>query len=202
MLRVALTGGIASGKTAVSDAFAKLGVPIIDADVASRAVVEPGSEGLQQLVKRFGEDILTADGTLDRRALRGIIFNDNQARTDTNAILHPLIRQWMQQTSAQQPAPYQIFVIPLLAETNQAEQYDRILLVRCSESTRIARLMQRDGITELDARQILAAQSSDEERQRIANDFIVNEGDYDELTANVLQLHHLYLNLAQNASGA
>jgi len=202
VFRVALTGGIASGKTAVSDAFAKLGIPIIDADIASRAVVEQGSEGLKRLVQRFGQNILTADGSLNRKALRSLIFSDAQARADTNAILHPLIREWMREASEAQPAAYQLFVIPLLTETNQVKLYDRVLLVQCAESVRIERLMMRDNTTEQEARQILAAQSSDQERQHIADDIIVNEGDYDELAANVLQLHHLYLNLAQNASGA
>src|SRR5271165_6353573 len=115
-LRIGLTGGIASGKSVVSQRFVELGVPVIDADVAARAVVLPGTPGLEQVVQRFGAGILAANGELNRPALRELIFNDPAARRDLDAILHPLIREHMEQQAAAAAGPYLIMAIPLLVE--------------------------------------------------------------------------------------
>jgi dephospho-CoA kinase len=196
-MRVALTGGIASGKSAVSDAFAALGVPIIDADIAAREVVKKGGVGLQRLLERFGNTILDEHGELNRRALRSIIFNDEAARTEVNAILHPLIRHAMQQAAAQQHFPYSLFVIPLLLETNQVDDYDRVLVVTAPLSQRIERLCARDNIDATQAQQIIAAQVSDDKRLAVADDVIHNDGPRDALRSPVEQLHQRYLKLAQ-----
>lgn len=194
---MALTGGIASGKSAVSDTFAALGVPVIDADIAAREVVKKNSDGLQRLVARFGNTILDEHAELNRRALREIIFNDESARAEVNAILHPLIRHAMQQTAAQQHSPYSLFVIPLLLETNQAADYDRVLVVTAPLSQRIERLCARDNIDATQAQQIIAAQVSDDKRLAAADDVIHNDGPRDALRAQVEQLHQHYLRLAQ-----
>ncbi len=196
MFRVALTGGIASGKSAVADEFARLGVPVIDADVAARAVVVNGSEGLQQLVTEFGEGILDERGELNRRALRAIIFNDDAARQRVNRILHPRIREYMRADAAKHSASYALFVIPLLLETSQAQDYDRVLVVTADRATRIQRLCSRDHIDETQAQQILATQASDQERLQIAHDIITNDGDRQALKPAVYQLHQLYSTLA------
>lgn len=204
MLRIALTGGIASGKTRVSDLFAARGVPVIDADVAAREVVAPGSQGLQALITSFGTGILAADGTLDRRALRERIFADEAARARVNALLHPLIRARMHELSAAQPAPYQLFVIPLLAETGQAADYDAVLLVDADRETRIARLMQRDQVNRDQAEAALQAQADDASRRTIATDIIDNSasiaknGDEAGLQAQVESCHQKFLALAQS----
>ncbi len=196
MLRIALTGGIASGKTTVSDLFAELGVPVIDADVAARAVVAPGSAGLQQLVELFGSAIVQENGELNRRLLRERIFADNHARARVNALLHPLIRHHMQQTAATFQTPYCLYVIPLLLETGQADEYDRVVVVHADRATRIARLCQRDQINVAAAEAILAAQSSDEQRLAIADHVIDNDGDRAHVQSQVLQLHQQFLLLA------
>ncbi len=198
MLRVALTGGIASGKTRVSDLFAARGVPVIDADQVAREVVAPGSAGLQALASSFGTGILAADGTLDRRALRERIFADEQARQQVNMLLHPLIRARMRDLAAAHPAPYQLFVIPLLAETGQAGDYDAVLLVDADRETRVARLMQRDQVSRDQAEAALQAQADDTARRAIASDIIDNNGDEAGLAAQVESCHRKYLALAHS----
>lgn len=196
-LRIALTGGIASGKTMVSDRFAALGVPVVDADIAARKVVEPGSAGLNALLQLCGPAILQADGQLDRRELRARIFADDTLRQQVNALLHPMIRRWMQEQAATQPAPYQLFVIPLLAETGQAQDYDRVLLVHADLATRRQRLMARDRISAEQADAILAAQADDSQRAAIADDVVYNNADEQSLAQQVESLHQHYLQLAK-----
>ena len=201
-LRIALTGGIASGKSSVSQRFAALGVPVIDADIAARRVVEPGSVGLQQLIELCGNAIVQADGTLDRRTLRERIFADPALREQVNAALHPLIRAEMAAEAALRPYPYQVFVIPLLAETGQAAEYDRVLVITADTGQRIQRLMQRDQVSADAAAAALAAQATDNSRQAIADDIIDNNGDEQMLDNHVKSLHRHYLDLAgQQATG-
>lgn len=199
-LRIALTGGIASGKTAVSNRFAARAVPVIDADVAARKVVAPGSAGLTQLSALCGADILQGNGELNRRALRQRMFSEPSLREQVNAILHPLIRAEMRAQANAQPAPYQMFVIPLLVETGQASDYDRVLLVSADEAIRIKRVMARDQIDEAAARSILAAQASDTRRLEVADDVIDNNGDELLLDEQVESLHRRYLQLAQQST--
>src|SRR5208337_2390859 len=132
-LRIGLTGGIASGKSMVAQRFTELGVPVIDADESSRAVVAPGRPGLDEVVKRFGRDILTAAGELDRRALRTLVFADTGKRRDLEAILHPLIRADMQARAMRAVGPYVVLAIPLLVEGGRGDRLDRILLVDADE---------------------------------------------------------------------
>jgi len=192
---VALTGGIASGKTAVSDRFAALGVPVIDTDLLAREVVAPGTEGLAAVAARFGESVLQPNGALDRRALRERIFADPEARRALEAITHPLIRKALEEQLAALKAPYAIVVIPLLFETGWQARFDRVLLVDVPEATQKQRLMARDGISSAEAERILETQVSRAQRRAMADDVIDNTGDISQLNARVEALHGTYCNL-------
>jgi len=199
-LRIGLTGGIASGKSTVTQRFAELGIPVIDADVASRTVVEPGKPGLAQVVERFGAGVL-ADGRLDRRALRNLIFEDSSLRQALDSILHPLIRAEMEREAAQAQGPYVVMAIPLLVEGgSSAKRVDRVLVVDADETLQIQRLRARDGSSEDQARAILASQASRAARLRMADDVLLNSGTVAELRQSVDRLHEQYLQLAQTSS--
>jgi dephospho-CoA kinase len=201
-LRIGLTGGIASGKSTVAQRFAELGVPVIDADQAARAVVNPGTPGLAQVVARFSSIVAAANGELDRRALRNLIFSDAAARADLNAILHPLIRDHMQQEIAAAVGPYVVLAIPLLVEGGaQRDRVDRVLVVDVDEAVQIARLTARDGSTPEQARAILAAQTSRSARLNAADDVLPNTGTVIELRQGVDRLHEHYLELARQNQG-
>jgi dephospho-CoA kinase len=199
-LRIGLTGGIASGKSTVTQRFAELGVPVIDADVASRTVVEPGTPGLAQVVERFGAGVL-ADGRLDRRALRNLVFKDSSLRKALDNILHPLIRVEMEREVAQAQAPYVIMSIPLLVEGgSSAKRVDRVLVVDADEMLQMQRLQARDGSSVEQARAILASQASRAARLGEADDVLLNSGSVAELRQAVDRLHEQYLQLAQTSS--
>lgn len=193
MLKVALTGGIASGKSLASEHFASLGVPVIDADQVARELVEPGRPALAAIVEHFGPAILTADGTLDRRALRQRIFADAEARRALEAILHPAIRQCMQELAEAAHGPYLVQVIPLLAESDLDWDQDRVLLIDCPETLQRQRLMARDGCSAEQAEAILASQATREQRRCIADDILVNDGDTRTLQQGIETLHARYL---------
>ena len=198
MFIVGLTGGIASGKTTVSNLFAELGVPIIDADIAAREVVQPDSLGIKQLVEQFGTGILTDAGELMRPKLRELIFSDDQLRKKAESIIHPLVRNWMEQQAKQhQDKPYAIFVIPLLFETGRYDSIVRVVVVDTPEQTQIERVMARDGISADQAKKILAAQLPREKRLSLADDVISNNKDSQQLAEIVHQLHLHYLQLAK-----
>ena len=173
--RVALTGGIASGKSTVADMFGDLGVAIIDTDIIAREVVEPGEPALEEIRERFGDEVVNADGSLDRRALRRRVFADDEARADLEAILHPRIGAETRRQSDAANGPYQILVVPLLVGSPLAQFVDSVLVVDCSEALQIERLLARDAETVEQARRILAAQSSRDERLAIA-DFVIDNG--------------------------
>jgi dephospho-CoA kinase len=199
-LRIGLTGGIASGKSTVSQRFAELGVPVIDADVASRNVVQPGTPGLAQVVQRFGASVLDADGRLDRRALRNLIFKDSSLRQALDAILHPLIRADMEREAAQAQGPYLIMAIPLLVEGGSSDRLDRVLVVDADETLQIQRLRARDASSEDEARAILGSQASRAARLTQADDVLLNTGTVADLRQAVERLHEQYLQLAQTFS--
>jgi dephospho-CoA kinase len=193
-LRIGLTGGIASGKSTVTQRFAEIGVPVIDADVASRAVVEPGTSGLGQVAERFGPQVLDARGRLDRKALRAQIFNDAASRQALDAILHPLIRAEMEKQVAAAQGPYVVMAIPLLIEGGNAHRrVDRVLVVDADESLQIQRVQARDGCSLEQARAILASQASREARLAAADDVISNTGTVADLRQAVDRLHEQYL---------
>jgi len=197
--RVGMTGGIASGKSTAARFFEALGVPIIDTDQLARDVVEPGQPPLERLVERFGSSILTADGHLDRPALRAIVFSDPKARADLEALTHPAIGAAVQARSDAAGGIYQILVIPLLVEKNLGSQLDRVVVVDCDEDLQIRRLQARDGSTVEQARAILNAQASRAERLKAAHDVLKNDGDVSAVRDQVATLHARYLELAQQA---
>src|SRR5260370_42189479 len=143
-LRIGLTGGIASGKSTVAQRFVELGVPVIDADEAARAVVEPGKPGLVEVSKRFGPRVVAENGELDRRALRDLIFKDSGARRDLEAILHPLIRADMERSAELAVGPYVVMAISLLVEGGSSNRVDRVLVVDVDEAVQLQRVMARD----------------------------------------------------------
>jgi dephospho-CoA kinase len=199
-LRIGLTGGIASGKSTVTQRFAELGIAVIDADVASRHVVEPGKPGLEQVVRRFGLGVLDANGNLDRRALRAVIFSDPAARQALDAILHPLIRADMEHQTATATGPYLVMAIPLLVEGGRARDLDRVLVVDVDEAVQLERVRARDGGSEDQARAILASQASREARLAAADDVLLNAGSVADLRQAVDRLHEQYLRLSQSWS--
>ena len=197
---VGLTGGIAAGKTAVARRFEALGVPVHDADVAARVVVEPGSEGLAAIVDTFGAAVLDAQGTLDRAAMRRRVFADPTARRALEAIIHPRVREWLHRHALAESASYCLLAIPLLTENIAHYRWlDRILLVDVPEAVQLERLIARDGIDRLLAERMLAQQASRAERLALADDVIDNSNSEAALDARVQTLHRQYLALAAQA---
>ncbi len=184
--RIGLTGGIASGKTAVSDMLARRGAVIIDSDTLAREVVEPGTRGLEAIVERFGTTVLTPDGALDRAKLGQIVFDDPVARADLNAIVHPAVRARAAELQLQAPpGAVVVQVIPLLVETGQADDFDLVVVVDADEAVQLRRLMQRNGYTPSQARARLKAQASRAERLEAADLVIDNSAGLPELEAQV-----------------
>lgn len=198
-MRVALTGGIASGKSTVAALFAQLGVPVIDLDQLAREVVGPGTALLAQVLAHFGPGVRAPDGSLDRRALRALVFRNAVARRELEAMLHPAIRARAAELAAAVQAPYLIVVIPLLAESGTAAEYDRALVVDCDEALQRARLARRDGATEELVAAALQAQAPRAARRALATELINNDGDPATLAPRVRELHALYLDLARQA---
>ena len=196
-LRVGLTGGIASGKSTVADLFAELGIPVIDTEIIAREVVEPGQPALAEISQRFGERMIDAAGNLDRAAMRRLIFADEQARRDLESILHPRIGAETRRQSEAAGGPYQLIVVPLLTGSALRDFVDRILVVDCNEERQVERLMARDAETVEQARRILAAQSSREDRLAIADDVINNDHSVEHLRDQVADLDRDYRALAE-----
>ncbi len=192
---IALTGGIASGKTAASDRFAELGVPVIDTDVIAREVVEPGQPAFQDIVEHFGEAMLSPAGTLDRAKLRARIFANPEDRRTLEALTHPAIIAETKQQLATVDAPYVVVVIPLLTEIGKQAWIDRVLVIDALEASQLTRLQGRDGVTAEQARAALRAQASRNERLRIADDVIFNDSDLEALRTAIDRQHADYLAL-------
>jgi dephospho-CoA kinase len=200
---VGLTGGIASGKSTVATRFMELGVPVIDADAASRSVVQPGKPGLAQIAAWFGADVLNSRGDLNRAALRARIFKDPAQRRALEEILHPLIRDEMNAEAATVNAPYLVMAIPLLIEGGSPHQrVDRVLVVDVPEEIQIERLLKRDGVTLDQARAILASQARRADRLAAADDVLVNTTSVPDLRQAVDRLHAQYLQWAAGARPA
>ena len=196
MLRIGLTGGIASGKSTVADLFAARGATVLDTDVIAREVVEPGRPALGALVVALGGDILDGAGRLDRAELRRRLFRDATTRRDIEAILHPTILAELERQARLARGPYQVFVIPLLVENHLEKFVDRVLVVDCSEEEQVRRLTARDGESRESALQMLAAQASREQRLALADDVIDNGGPAADLPAQVAALDLKYRGLA------
>lgn len=194
MLKIGLTGGIASGKTTVCNLFADSGIHIIDADVIARQLVEPNQPCLTEIEQQFGSQYLSANGELDRAQLRKIIFNDPEAKSKLENILHPNIRKQMLIQANAVESPYVIFCVPLLIESNMHTLVDRVLVIHASEQTQLERLCKRDQIELELAQNMLRAQLTNEQRLSHADDIIENETDAKQLAEKVKQLHNQYLN--------
>lgn len=194
---VALTGGIASGKTLISDEFIRLGVPVIDTDMIARQLVEPGQVALTEIENAFGSDIIDDTGQLNRQKLRSLIFSDAEKREKLETILHPKIRQTAWEAIARITSAYCVLVVPLLAESGAYPNVDRVLVVDVEPETQIHRLMARDHCNRKQAEQALASQASREQRLGIADDILENSGSPQQALHEVARLHKKYLQLAQ-----
>ncbi|MCP5149454.1 MAG: dephospho-CoA kinase [Chromatiales bacterium] len=196
---VGLTGGIGSGKSTVAERFEARGVAVIDADVVARAVVEPGEPGLAAAVSLLGADVVGADGRLDRAVVRSRVFREPELRRRLEAALHPLIRAEMERRLTTVTSRYAILAIPLLVESGSRARVDRILVVDCSRETQLARTLARDGSDRATVEGILAAQATRDDRLRVADDVIDNDGPLEALEPQVERLHGLYLQIADDA---
>jgi dephospho-CoA kinase len=194
---VALTGGIASGKTLISDEFARLGVPVIDTDVIAHKIVEPGQPALLEIVDTFGASIINENGKLKRSELRSLIFSDPNARKQLESILHPRIRQEADKAIRKVTSDYCILVIPLLVESDTYSNVNHILVVDVDPDIQLKRLMARDNCTQEQAKQVLAAQANRQQRLGIADDILDNSGSTADARLKVAQLHLKYLQLAK-----
>lgn len=194
---VALSGGIASGKTTVANLFAQLGVPVVDADIIARQLVEPRSLALQHLISHFGSQILLPSGELNRAKLREIIFRSDKERQWLNQYLHPLIQQETQRQISQLNAPYVLWVVPLLIENNLQSLANRIVIIDTPEEIQQNRLQLRDNIDKNLAKNMILSQTTNEKRLSYADDIINNNNQIADLKVQVENLHNMYLKLSQ-----
>ena len=198
MFSVGLTGGIGSGKSTVAEFFKKLGVTIIDADQIAHRITKPNTYSFETIVERFGKKIVKSDGTLDRKTLRNIVFNNSTERKWLENHLHPVIREAMKEQMTKADSVYCLLVIPLLAESKSKnfEYLDRVCVIDVSKSLQTKRVMKRDHASEAEVAAILASQCSNEERLKIADDVIHNNDDLEYLKKQVFELNQKYLELA------
>lgn len=196
-LKIGLTGGVASGKTTVSDFFKGLGISVIDADVISHEVTQPDGSAFEEIISSFGSNILDENGLIDRKKMRAIIFDDASKKEMLERIIHPKVREEMFDSVSQSNDHYLIVSVPLLVETGVNQMMDRTLVVDCSEETQIERLIHRDKITLDEAKSILRNQTSRSNRLKAADDLIVNEKNVtlNELEKEVLELNERYSKL-------
>lgn len=194
-LRIGVTGGIGAGKTTVASLFAAHGIAVIDADDVSRQLVARGQPAFDEIVARFGTYMLAPSGEIDRARLRARVFTNVSERRQLEAILHPRIRERLQTAAANAATPYCLLVVPLLTEKGLRTLVDRVLVIEADPQTQLMRVMHR-GIEESQAREMLAAQTSNADRRAIADDIIVNDGDRAALAPEVARLHAMYLQLA------
>ncbi|MGJ8679612.1 dephospho-CoA kinase [Paraglaciecola sp.] len=194
---VGVSGGIGSGKTTVTDLFAEKNIAVIDADVIAREVVEPGTQALELIIEKFGSTILTTENSLDRKALRQLIFAHPEQKNWLNALLHPLIRQQMIEQTKGATSAYCLLSVPLLVENNLTSLVNRVLIVDVDEHTQIQRSVLRDKSNEQQIRSIMQAQATREERLKVADDVINNNHGIQQLIPQINRLHQEYLTLAK-----
>jgi dephospho-CoA kinase len=196
MLTIGLTGGIGSGKSTVANLFANFGVSLIDADVIAREITLNKEPALKKIIAHFGDHLLYKDGTLDRSALRTIIFNNAHERQWLENLLHPLIRTQIEQAITRVSAPYCIVIIPLLFEVNSYPFINRVLVVDTAEENQFKRIAARDHIDQSQITAILKAQATRKQRLQGANDVILNDGTLKDLLPQVEKFHLLYSKLS------
>lgn len=196
---VGLTGGIGSGKSTVADSFARRGAALVDTDAIAHELTGPQGGAMREIAAAFGDDVLRADGALDRVVMRRLVFSDRSAKASLEAILHPLIRQQSELLcAAAVAAPYVLLVVPLLVESGGYRQRaDRILVVDCDEAVQVSRVMARSGLTAEAVRAIMTTQASRAERRAAADDLVHNDGGLDALAPQIDVLHQHYLDLAR-----
>jgi dephospho-CoA kinase len=204
---IGISGGIGSGKTTVTDMFAKHGIDVIDADVIAREVVEPGSPALKAIVDKFGQSVLNHSGgsslgTLDRAKLRTLVFNDNETKSWLNQLLHPAIMQQMLLQTQQAKSAYCLLSVPLLVENKLYEQVDRVVIVDVDEQIQLQRTLVRDKTNEQQIRAIMRAQVTRQQRLAVADDIIDNNGKVGDLAKQITQLHKKYLQMAQQSGSS
>jgi dephospho-CoA kinase len=197
MLTIGLTGGVGCGKSTVAELFQRNGVPVVDADDITRDLTAADAPALSRISSIFGDDVLLADGQLDRRKLRRMVFDQPEARQQLEGILHPLVREEIRARVREVSTPYCLVVIPLLVESSMTDLVDRVLVVDCEEADQIARVTVRDQCSVDDARAIIATQASRQSRLAIADDVIVNAGSLDELKIVVQRLNQRYFELGK-----
>ena len=195
MFVVGLTGGIGSGKTIASDRFEELGVKVVDADIASRVVVEIGKPALSSIEGEFGSDVISDDGSLNRAKLREIIFKDDEAKSWLESLLHPLIGQHILDEITSATSKYVILVSPLLFETTQFQMCNRTLLIDVPKDIQILRTAKRDKVPESQVEKIIASQMDRNQKIRKADDVIVNDGEISDLIAKIDEIHQKYIGL-------
>ena len=199
-LVIGLTGGIGSGKSAVADAFAAMGVPVTDTDALAHALTAPGAPGYQAVLETFGASFRRPDGTIDRAALRRHVFSDAAARARLESILHPLIRAAAQREIGEWTAPYGLLVVPLLLERTGGTPVDRVLVVDCPEDEQVRRVTARSGLDSAEVRAIMATQLSRADRLARADDVLDNSGSKDTIAPQVAALDRHYRELSQPES--
>ena len=197
MLIIGLTGGIGSGKSVASDKFKSLGITIVDADVASRTVVEPGKPALKEIEDHFGSGIITAEGKLDRNNLREIIATDPEERKWLESVLHPKIGEQITKEISESTSVYTLFVAPLLLETNSQEMCSRVVVVDVPKDVQIQRTAKRDKVSSNQVEQMVAAQMKREKRLEKADDVLLNNGTIEDLEKQVEELHKKYIQMAE-----
>ena len=186
---IGLTGGIGSGKSVVSETFEKLGITVVDADLASRVVVEKGKPCLEEIAKHFGNDILNENDELNRAKLREIIFNSDSEKLWLESLLHPAIAEQIKDELNASKSPYTILVSPLLLETNQRDFCDKVLVVDVPIELQMERTTKRDGVSEDQVKSIIKSQINRDERLQLADEIILNEGSIEDLEMIVRELH-------------
>ena len=197
MLIIGLTGGIGSGKSVASDKFKSLGVAVVDADVASRTVVEPGKPALKEIEDHFGSGIITAEGKLDRNNLREIIATDPEERKWLESVLHPKIGEQITKEISESTSVYTLFVAPLLLETNSQEMCSRVVVVDVPKDVQIRRTAKRDKVSPNQVEQMVAAQMEREKRLEKADDVLLNSGTIEDLEKQVEELHKKYIQMVE-----
>ena len=195
---IGLTGGIGSGKSAAAALFKDIGVDLIDADDLARDSLSINSEGYKLFIEEFGDKYLDENKNINRELIRKLIFNDSDAKSKLESIIHPIVRSGIETFIKNKKSDYCIIVVPLIFETNSSKIYDRVLVIDCDVDVQISRTSKRDNQTKSDIENIINKQATREQRLSIADDVIVNNGSLDLLRNEVLKIHKKYLEIIKN----